>query len=89
MPVSVSLAEMNGTLHTGNKSVLAENFITGINCPEAIDIGDQSSTLIIDGQVLVVTVGKPSGAVTLGDLANIFVRSVLQIRLKFDRTEVV
>ena len=89
MPVPVSLAEMNGTLRTGNKSVLAEILTTGMNCPEAIDISDQSSTLIIDEQALVVTVGKPSGAVTFGDLADIFVRSVLQIRLPYDRIEVV
>ena len=73
MSVHVSLAEMNGTLRTGNKSVLAEVLTTGINCPEAIDIGDQSSTLIIDGQALVVIVGKPFWVVTFGDLADIFV----------------
>ena len=57
MSVPVSLAEMNDTLRTGNMSVLAEFLTTSINCSEVIDIGDQSSTLIIDGQALVVTVG--------------------------------
>ena len=56
---------------------------------KAIDIGDQSSILIINGQTLVVTVGKPSGAVPFGDVADIFVRSVQQIGLKYDRIEVV
>ena len=45
MTVPESLAEINGTLRTGNKSMLAEILTTGINRTEAIDIGDQSSTL--------------------------------------------
>ena len=48
-------------------SLLAEFLTTGIICPEVINIGDQSSTFIIEGQALVVTVGKSSGAVTFGD----------------------
>ena len=37
----------------------------------------QNATLIIDGQALVVAIGKPTGVVTFGDLANTFVQAVL------------
>ena len=36
MPVPVSLAETNRHLRTGNKAVLAEALLEGINCPASI-----------------------------------------------------
>ena len=43
MPVPVALAEMNGTLRTGQKSVLAADLITsGINCPSEIELQGSS-----------------------------------------------
>lgn len=36
LPVPVSLVEMNGTLLTGNKSVLADELVKNIVCPESI-----------------------------------------------------
>ena len=38
LPVPLSIAEMNGTLHTGNKQVLVNVITAGINCPEAIEL---------------------------------------------------
>ena len=38
LPVPVSLAEMNGTLRTGNKSELANVMTEDINCPETIQL---------------------------------------------------
>ncbi|KAG7500299.1 hypothetical protein JOB18_016414 [Solea senegalensis] len=78
LPVPISLAEMNGTLRTGNKSVLVNKLTEDIVCPEAIELPDMSSCLIIDGQALVVALGKPDKAVTFGDLADTFVRAVLK-----------
>ena len=77
LPVHVSLAEMNGTLRTGNKSELANVVTEDIDCPEIIQLHATSSFLIIDGQALVVAFGKPDAAVTFGDLADTYVKTVL------------
>ena len=89
LPVPLALAEMNGTLRTGNKSVLAEKLTEDIVCPEAIELHDSSSYLIIDGQALVVALGKPDNAVTFGDLADIYVRAVLKAGSKYQRVDIV
>ena len=49
----------------------------------------QNATLIIDGQALVLAIGKPTGLVTFGDLANTFVQAVLNAGAKFNRIDVV
>ena len=61
MPVPVSLVEMNKCLRSGNKSVLAELVTTDVNCPTSITL-EGTSGLIIDGQALVVAIGKPEQA---------------------------
>ena len=86
LPVPISLAEINGTLCTGNKSVLVNKLTQDIVCPEATDM---SSCLIIDGQALVVAVGKPDKAVTFGDLAYTLVRAVLKAGCSYERIDVV
>ena len=58
LPVTVSLAEMNGALRTRNKSELANVVTKAIDCPETIQLHATSSFLIIDGQALVVALGK-------------------------------
>ena len=78
LPVPVSLAEMNGTIRTGNKSILAEILTTNIPCPEKIDV-HESASLIIDGQALVAAIGKPAEAITFGDPADCFIRCILQM----------
>jgi hypothetical protein len=79
LPVPVSLAEMNCTLRTGNKSVLADILTEHVVCPDEIELHDTSSCLIIDGQALVVSLGKPDNAVTFGDMADTYVRAVLKV----------
>ena len=56
LPVPISLAEMNGTLHTGNKSVLDDILTTVIICPESVK-KEGTSCLIINGQALVISIG--------------------------------
>jgi hypothetical protein len=87
MPVPVSIAEMNGTLRTGSKSLLADTLTAGITCPQSITIED-SSCIIFDGQALVNAIGKPTDAKTFGDLADTFVKAVLQAGSSFDRIDV-
>ena len=78
LPVPVSLAEMNGTLRTGNKSELANVVTEDIDCPETIQLHATSSFPIIDEQTLVVALGKPDAAATFGDLADTYVKTVLK-----------
>ena len=80
LPVPVSLAEMNGTLRTGNKSELANVVTEDIDCPETIQLHAKSSFLIIDGQALVVDLGMPDAAVTFGDLADTLLKGTTRTR---------
>ena len=74
----VALAEMNGNLRTGSKAILLQAITEGISCPMSLSSVDmQNATRIIDGQAPVVAIGKPTGLVAFGDLANTFVQAVL------------
>ncbi len=53
--------------------MITENVVS----PETIELHDSSSCLVIDGQALVVTLGKADNALTFGDLADAYVRAVL------------
>jgi len=88
--VPVSLAEMNGNIQTGSKAILLQAITEGITCPSSLSAVDmQNATLIIDGQALVQTIGKPAGLVTFGDFANTFVQAVLSAGARFNRIDVV
>ena len=87
MPVPVSLAEMDGSLRAGNKSALIDVLIQNVSTPSEIEI-HTPSTLIIDGQALVMALGMPKGLNTFGDLANEFSQTVLRMGAKFDRIDV-
>ena len=89
LPVPVSLAEMDGTLRTGTKSVLVDKLTEDVICPSTIELHESSSCLIVDGQALVVALGKPNIAVTFGDLADIYVRAVLKIGSSYQRIDIV
>ncbi len=89
MPVPLSLAEMDGSLRTRNKSVLVDIITKAIACPDKLDLQGQRSCLIIDGQPLVIAVGKSQGAMTFGDLADTFVLTVLQQGANYERIDVV
>jgi hypothetical protein len=89
LPVPVSLAEMNGSLRTGSKSLLADILTSNIECPATIDLEGRSSCLLIDGQARVVAIGKPPDAKTFGDLADIFTQSIFQSGTSYDRIDVI
>ena len=55
MNVPISLAEMNGSLRTGSKSVLADILTTDIEYLTTIDLKGLSLGLKIDGQALIKT----------------------------------
>ncbi|KAK4327101.1 hypothetical protein Pmani_002413 [Petrolisthes manimaculis] len=48
LPVPISLAEMNGNLRTGQKSLLADELVKGIDCPIKIKTS-KGATIVIDG----------------------------------------
>ena len=58
-PVPLSLAEINGSLRTGNKLNLIEKIAEGLECPPTIDLFGKPSCMVIDDQALVVSLGKP------------------------------
>ena len=76
---------MNGTLRTGNKFVLADKLTESITCPDDIELHESSSCLIVDGQVLVVALGKPDSTDTHGDLADSYIRVLLNAGYKYQR----
>jgi len=87
MPVPVSIAYTNGSLRTGNKSVLLEVMTQGVTCPAEVTI-DGTSCLVIDGQALVISLGKPAGITNFGELADAFVKLVMHVGRCFDRIDV-
>ncbi len=56
LPVPLSLAEMNGTLRSGNKAILADVLTDGITVPESVSPTGKSA-IVIDGQDLVMIIG--------------------------------
>ena len=85
--VPLSLAEVNGELRTGPKAILADILTTDVPCPNYLDATDlqDEPMLVIDGQALVFAIGKPQTAKTFGELADVFVDSVLQSGALFRR----
>ena len=53
MSVPVSLAETNSKLKTGQKALLADVIVEGVECPSTIELHG-SSCLLIDGMTLIV-----------------------------------
>ncbi|MES9880098.1 MAG: hypothetical protein ABW185_04375 [Sedimenticola sp.] len=87
MPVPVAIASTNGSLRTGNKSVLADVMTKNVTCPPDIEI-DQPSCIVIDGQALVVALGKPAGVTNFGELADVFLELVIKTGRPFNRIDV-
>ena len=71
---SLQLTLPYGSLHSTNKSVLV-NILTE-QAPAKVTL-DDSSCLLIDGQALVMALGKPPGIITFGEYANMFAGAVL------------
>ena len=88
MSVPISIAEANGSLRSGNKSILVDVLTKDVKCPADLELPeDESTCLIIDGQATVVSFGKPREAKTFGDYADRFANHILAIAKKFDQTD--
>ena len=88
MPIPPSLAATNGSLHSTNKSVLANILTRHVQTPADVPL-QGPSCLVIDGQALVMALGKPPDTTTFGDYANKFTDTVLKMGAKYQRVDVV
>lgn len=88
MPIPPSLAATNGSLHSTNKSVLANILTKHVHTPADVPL-QGPSCLVIDGQALVMALGKPPDTTTFGDYANKFTDTVLKMGAKYQRVDVV
>ncbi|KAL9951255.1 hypothetical protein ACROYT_G043889 [Oculina patagonica] len=87
MEVPLAIADTNGQLRTGNKSVMIELLSSGTERPLVTPVAGRS-TLVVDGQALVMSLGRPSECNTFDDLADKFVKAVLVSGKDFDRIDV-
>ena len=86
--VPLSLSEMDGSLRTGNKAVLMNLMTKDIRERQELQVDRASTQLIIDGQAMVVSLGKPADARTFGDLADNFIRSLTLHSKTYHRIDV-
>ena len=69
---------------TENKSVMMELLSSGTARPRVTPIA-RKSTLIVNGQALVMALGRPSDCNTFEDLGDKFVKAILASGKDFDR----
>jgi len=87
--VPLSIATENGSLQSGNKSMLVDVPTTDVNCPPEIEIPkDEYSCLVIDGQGSVAAFGKAAVAKTFCDYADRFVHHIQMVGKRFDCIDV-
>ena len=88
LPVPVALSSLNGTLNTGNKSILADILSYSISTPPQVAVTG-SASLVTDGQELINAIGKPSGTKTFFEYSTVFMQYVLSIGSSFYRVDIV
>lgn len=62
--IPLSLAETNGELRGGNKTLLAEMLTQDVDCPAELTL-EEESCLVMDGMTIVVAFGKHKELITL------------------------
>ncbi|KAG1668552.1 Protein smg8 [Nymphon striatum] len=87
MKIPVSIADTSGTLRTGTTSILFDVLTKDVSCPTEITISE-SSCLIIDGQAMVMSLGKPADVNTFGEYADVVVKYVLKQGEAYNRIDV-
>ncbi|CAH3018507.1 unnamed protein product [Porites evermanni] len=85
--VPLAIADTNGQLRSGNKSVLIELLSGGMEYTRVTPVTGRS-TLVIDGQALVMALGRPTECNTFDDLADRFLKAVLVCGKDYDRIDV-
>uniref|UniRef100_UPI00358E4F58 protocadherin-15 n=1 Tax=Myxine glutinosa TaxID=7769 RepID=UPI00358E4F58 len=84
----LSLDTTSGCLHSTNKSVLAKILTQKVQTPANVTL-DEPSCLVIDGQALVMALGKSTDIRTFGDYADTFANIVFRMGEKYQRIDVV
>ncbi|CAG9818055.1 unnamed protein product [Phaedon cochleariae] len=79
---------MDGTLRSSEKASMIKLVAEGVECPNSINIDRNTSQLIIDGQALVNSIGKPATATTFGDLAATFIDGVVHLERPYVRVDI-
>jgi hypothetical protein len=87
MPVPIAIAETNGSLRSGNKSLLLDILLKNVDTNGVIDFNDRSA-LIIYGQFLVQSL-KHQGLRTFGEYADMYVGVVLRKGVRFKRIDLI
>ncbi|CAH3166947.1 unnamed protein product [Porites lobata] len=85
--VPLAIADTNGQLRSGNKSVLIELLSGGMEYTLVTPVTGRS-TLVIDGQALVMALGRPTECNTFDDFADRFLKAVLFCGKDYDRIDV-
>ena len=85
--VPLAIFDVSGQLRTGNKSVMMDVLSSGTERPLVTPIAGRL-TLVADGQVLVMALGRPLECNTFDDLGDRFVRAVLASGKDFHRIDV-
>ncbi|KAK3917997.1 LexA repressor [Frankliniella fusca] len=84
----LSLVHANGTMRTGNKAELMKVLTENVEVPNTLAAGGNDH-LIIDGQALIMSIGKPHNAQTFGDLANAVTNRIKSLSSNYQRVDVV
>ena len=91
MPIPISLAETNEALlalRIGSKASLVDCLTSDVQCPASIKV-QGNSCLLIDGQAMVIAIGKPQTCKTFGDFANACVNRVISVSAAYDKVDIV
>ena len=87
MSVPLSLATINDTLHSPNKSLLANILTKNVLTPSTISL-DGPRCLLVDGQALVMALSKPPSIKTFGEYAKTFAAALYKTGTTFQKTDV-
>ena len=85
--VSLAIFDVSSQLRTGNKPVMTEDLSSGTERPWVMPVAGRSM-LVVDGQALVMVIGKPSECHTFDDLGDKFVKALLASGKDFHRKDV-
>ena len=85
--VPLAIADTNAQLRSGNKSVLIELLSGGME-DTRVTLVPGRSTLVVDGQALVMALGRPSVCNTFDDLADRCLKAFLACGKDYDRIDV-
>ena len=77
-PVPLALADTAGNLRLTQKSALTQILEDGVAYESLPPSTDMPTCTIFDGKALVQAIGKPKGAKTFADLADVFVQTVFR-----------